>query len=198
MVFTGADLSDANLSNCKLNGAVLVGAIMAGANLDGADMCACHFVIGEMEKCDLSRAVLPRTLADIGMSFGDMVVAHNDWLRTGGAQGAQVTIDGVDLGPIEWPGVTLSAARLQRITLVGAKLPSARFDMANLEGSMLAGVDISNGSLRGANLDKAVLDGANMRDTDSRRCRWRAWPTANGRRAPRASAGTRPISAAPT
>ena len=88
VVFTGADLSDANLSGCRLNGAVLVGAVLAGANLDGADLCACHFVIAELEKCDLSRAVLPRTLADIGMSFGDMVVSHNDWLRTGGHAGA--------------------------------------------------------------------------------------------------------------
>ncbi len=166
VVFTGADLSDANLSGCRLNGAVLVGAIMAGANLEGADLCACHFVVAEMEKCDLSRAVLPRTLADIGMSFGDMVVAHNDWLRTGGSQGAQIAVDGVDLGPIEWPGVTLSAAKLQRVTLVNAKFPSGRFDMANLEGSMLAGGDYSNATLRGANLDKAVIDGAIFRDAD--------------------------------
>ncbi|MFN8702994.1 MAG: pentapeptide repeat-containing protein [Rhodospirillales bacterium] len=112
----------------------------------------------------MSRAMLPKSLADLGISFGDIVVAHNDWLRTGGASGTQAKFEGVDLGPIEWPGITLSAAKMLRVTMVRAKMPSGRFDMATFEGAMLAEVDFSSASLRGANLDKCTLDGANFRD----------------------------------
>jgi uncharacterized protein YjbI with pentapeptide repeats len=166
VVLAGADLTDTNMSGCKLTGAVLVGAQMSGANLDGADLCASYFIMAQMEKCDMSRAILPRSLADIGISFGDIVVTHNDWLRTGGGQGKQATFDGVDLGQIEWPGITLAAAKMIRVTLVGAKFPSGRFDMSTFEGSMLAEIDMSSASLRGANLDKCTLDGANFRDAD--------------------------------
>ncbi|MEI8393168.1 MAG: pentapeptide repeat-containing protein [Rhodospirillaceae bacterium] len=164
---TGCDMSGADLVDADLSGADLSQTVLLGADLSGASLKAVKLADTVLSISCLS----PAQLGDLGSTEGlvepsylkladDVVTSkleeHGKWIVTGGAKGARLNLEGIDLRNYIFSVRSLAGGRLRRCNLSETDLREIVLDM----------VDFSYSNLREANLDKASMRGVNLRSAD--------------------------------
>ncbi len=92
----------------------------------------------------------------------ELFAAHQQWLRTVGAEGARLEIDGLVQPGARLAEVNLSGAVLVRANLRGADLRGVDFSHVALHEADLSGADLSGADLYKAELPQARLHGARL------------------------------------
>ncbi|MEO7191277.1 MAG: pentapeptide repeat-containing protein [Vicinamibacterales bacterium] len=121
--------------------------------------------------------------------FSAVVVRHQLWARTAGAEGSRADftranlqslklagvsleraiLAGTDLTGAELTAVNLSGANLSSATLTNAKLQSVLLERTDMHGAYLSQTQISNSELHQADLSAAAVLGSEIRDSDMKR-----------------------------
>lgn len=163
-----ADLRGANLANCDLSGsqmnrADLTGAFMDGATLNDANVYGVDLSRAVYNHLDTSTTIAVDDSAETQALIGEMVIAHEIWVNTTGAEGQRADFSNADLS-----GINLSGKNLRGALFADSKLRSAKFHRTILD---LA--DFSRADLTGANLEDAILRGANFTGANLRRANFR-------------------------
>src|ERR1051325_7959492 len=87
----------------------------------------------------------------------EVLELHRQWLASGGAEGEQLDLCGIDLREFKFSSCDLRRARFVRSNLSGVS-----FAKSDLEGADLAEANLSRANFDGANLKDARLYNANL------------------------------------
>jgi uncharacterized protein YjbI with pentapeptide repeats len=153
----GADFKGSHLSNAGFKGAVLTGVNIKDLNLSPEDLKGC---ITDPSQETIRRFDEMRSKLD----------SHQQWIVSGGMQGAHCVLDGEDIRLLQKlvvgrPLTGLSAKNAIAIGLnfAGCQLQGAKFDGADLRDADFSGADLRGASFRGANISHARFGKADMR-----------------------------------
>lgn len=179
--FSYCSLRNTSFGKAKLDGAIFDGALMIGTSFRGAEITNASFVGAVMMDVALSELNLPpETFADcvFGVSaeakakagaLTERIAQHQQWVMTGGQEGAAAALDGEDLRPLAglFAGRSLVGLTARGITAIGldfsrSQLQGAKFDGADLRGVDFTGSDLSGASFHGARLVHARFDQARL------------------------------------
>jgi uncharacterized protein YjbI with pentapeptide repeats len=104
--------------------------------------------------------VLASTAADAQLNA--VLIAHREWVRSGGKQGTCANLEGVTLTGKTLSNAILSQAILRNANLSGSILAWADLSGADGRGAVFGGSDMEGASLAAANLQLADLRTANL------------------------------------
>jgi uncharacterized protein YjbI with pentapeptide repeats len=91
-----------------------------------------------------------------------LVVAHFEWISSGGRRGTPASFAGRDLSGVNLSGADLSAADFSGANLSGANLKRCSFRFAKFGGATLVSVQMGRCDLRGASFRGAMMDNADL------------------------------------
>ena len=179
--FSNCSLKNASFGNAKLDGANFSGAVLTGANFKNAKLTNASFkgaVLTGVNLKDL--AVPPEALAgsimdvtpEAASKFDQLKArldAHQQWISSGGSQGAQGVFDGEDLRPLRdllvgrpLTGLSLRNAICIGLDFSGSQLQAAKFVGADLRDANFSNADLRGASLRGTKLAHATFEKTNL------------------------------------
>lgn len=92
----------------------------------------------------------------------DVLAAHQQWVRTNGAEGSCADLRDVDLRERTLEGADLRQATLRRCNLAGMSLEGADLRGADLEGADLTGVRFGDANVKDARLVNARMESADL------------------------------------
>src|SRR3546814_133811 len=120
----GANLEHATFNSSSLRGANLqevnfADARLSNTDLSGADLRSCLLDGADMSGADLTDCVIASGMDKLAPDIRALVVAHFDWISSGGRKGTPASFAGRDLIGVNF---------------FGAGLPAAAFTAANLGG----------------------------------------------------------------
>ena len=128
----GADFTEAVLSGAIFRGAIFSNTVLDNADLSGANLIGAIFEKVDLSKVDLSEAVLPKSIENLDHPLQDIVIAHGEWVKSNGREGARAELSEMDLTGIALDSANLSAADLSYAILRDAKLSKTELLMADL------------------------------------------------------------------
>jgi uncharacterized protein YjbI with pentapeptide repeats len=159
--FTGALLHGASFKSAKLTNVTFKNAVLTGVNLK-------ELAVSPDAMVGCVQDVTPQAAAKFDMLRAKLD-AHQQWISSGGAQGAPAVLDDEDLRPLHQllvarPLTGLSARRACAIGLdfSGSQLQGAKFDGADLRDANFTNADLRGVSLRQAQLAHARFNRANL------------------------------------
>ena len=180
--FSNCSLKGASFGNAKLEGANFSGALLQGATFKGARLTNVVFTGAVLTGVNLKELSVPADalvgcIADPNpLSNQDTeamkirLAEHERWAGTGGREGTQLILDGVDLRAVQnlLTGRTLTGLSARNVMAIGldlsaAQLQAAKFDGADLRDVNFAGADLRGVSLRGAKLVHARFEKSDLR-----------------------------------
>jgi uncharacterized protein YjbI with pentapeptide repeats len=180
--FSNCSLKGASFGNAKLDGANFSGALLHGANFRNAKLVNATFKGAVLTGVNLNELAVPPEalagcIADVTPAaagkFGELksrLDAHQQWISSGGAQGAQGVLDGEDLRPLrdllvgrQLSGLSVRNAICIGLDFSGGQLQAAKFDGADLRDANFSNADLRGASLRATKLAHARFDKANLR-----------------------------------
>jgi len=165
---SGADLMDADLSGADLSKCVLLGTDLSGANLTGVQLAGtvvdtATLVQGRnLAQGMLSQVVDPARRPIAAADFLAAVVAHEQWVDSGGAAGTRLDLDMVEVPAVDLAGRSLSGMRLRRSRVAPANWSETLLEMADFSYSDLSGLVLDGARLPGVTLRRAILTGARL------------------------------------
>jgi uncharacterized protein YjbI with pentapeptide repeats len=161
--FAGALLQGADFKGSKLNNASFKGAVLTGVNVKDLQLSP-----DDLKSCVTDPA--PETIKRFDEMRGKLD-AHQQWIVSGGKEGAHCVLDGEDIRLLQKlvvgrPLTGLSAKNAIAIGLnfAGCQLQGARLDGADLRDADFTSADLRGASLRGANITHARFGKADMRN----------------------------------
>lgn len=179
--FSHCSLKGASFGNAKLDGANFTGALLQGASFKGAKLSNVTFKNAVLVGVDLKDLALPpealaSCICDVtpqaAAKFDELRLkldAHQQWIASGGANGARAVLDGEDLRPVRQllvgrPLTGLSAQRACAVGIdfAGSELQAAKLDGADLRDALFSNADMRGVSLNGARIAHAKFDRANL------------------------------------
>jgi uncharacterized protein YjbI with pentapeptide repeats len=180
--FSNCSLKGASFGNAKLDGANFSGALLHGANFRNAKLVNATFKGAVLTGVNLNELAVPPEalvgcIADVTPAaagkFGELksrLDAHQQWISSGGAHGAQGVLDGEDLRPLrdllvgrQLSGLSVRNAICVGLDFSGGQLQAAKFDGADLRDANFSNADLRGASLRATKLAHARFDKANLR-----------------------------------
>jgi len=149
--FTGALLQGASFKSAKLTNVVFKNAVLTGVNLKELDVPPAA-MIGCVQD------VTPQAAAKFDMLRAKLD-AHQQWIASGGAQGAPAILDDEDLRPLHQLLVArpLTGLCARRACAIGLDFSSSQLQGAKFEGADLRDANFTNADLRGVSLRDAKL-----------------------------------------
>ena len=178
--FSNCSMKGASFGNAKLDGADFTGAILHGANFKSAKLTNVTFkgaVLTGVNLKDL--AVPPEALKgcvtdvtpESAAKFDQlklMLDAHQLWISSGGAQGAQAVFDGEDLRPLRdlLVGRSLTGLSARNTNCIGLDFSGSQLQAAKFDGADLRDANFTNADLRGASMKSALLSHAVFEKTN--------------------------------
>jgi uncharacterized protein YjbI with pentapeptide repeats len=112
---------------------------------------------------DTSATISVDDSAETQALIGEMIVAHESWVTSSGAEGQRADFSNADLSGLDFSGRNLRGALFSESRLRSARFDRATVDLADFSHSDLTGANFEAASARGAN-----FSGANLRRTDFR------------------------------
>lgn len=166
----GADLRETSFESANLTGANLTGTDLRDASLKSAIVIGTVIEQAEVQGLDLSQTVnqLGTTLESTGNTIEPMVQEHSKWVRTGGQQGKQMDLSGLDMRPLfhlrDYPLTAVKAvgAVFLGMNLAQIQMQSGILDNADFRDTIMTAADLRGSRLVGANLMRANLKTANF------------------------------------
>ena len=126
----GADFTEAVLSGAIFRGAIFSNTILDNADLSGANLIGAIFDNVDFSKVDLTDAMLPKGVENMEMSFQEILVNHDRWVKSNGKAGKRAELSETDLSGQNLEKVNLSAAVLirgaPRCALLESRFPDGR------------------------------------------------------------------------
>jgi uncharacterized protein YjbI with pentapeptide repeats len=154
-LFGAADFSDSDLSGARLSGAQLQGADFSKARMEGTNLSRAQMQAAILDEARMEGAILRQSqMAAASFVSTRLEVASLPQSRLEAANLMEADLEQADLAQARLDGAYLSRSRLSR-----ANLNLARLDRASVVDSVI------DGSTR---LEKAVFDGAGLKDLDCR------------------------------
>lgn len=150
---SGANLGVANLKDAVFDGADLRGVQFSGSNLSGAKLTGC-----DLTDTDFSETVLIGTDFS-GSAFAGATFSEQEMSRT---RFSRATLPGSEFINCILDGADYSGALTDESSWIECKLDSADFTDARMTNTRFPG----GTSLRHARFGRALLEAANLRDTD--------------------------------
>jgi uncharacterized protein YjbI with pentapeptide repeats len=179
--FTNCSMKHVSFGNAKLDNANFTGAIMDGAKFKGAKLTNAQFKGAVLTGVDLKELNLPKEalegcVLDVtpealakAEALKAMIISHELWISSEGANGKTAALDGEDLRPIQdfaagrrLTGLSLRNATALNLNFSDSRLQAAKFDGADLRGANFSGCDLRGSSFRGANLSHATFAKARL------------------------------------
>lgn len=179
--FSNCILKNATFSKALLEGTNFSGALLHGARFKGARMTEPCFRGAVLTGVSLSEFDLPAHALDGAVfditpeavakatAIKTALARHQDWVLSGGKDGAQAKLIGDDLRPLEGNLANRVLATLDMtgslaigLDFSGSHLQAAKFDGADLRDADFTGADLRGASFRGAKLAHARFDRANL------------------------------------
>jgi uncharacterized protein YjbI with pentapeptide repeats len=179
--FTNCSMKHVSFGNAKLENANFTGAIMDGAKFKGAKLTNAKFKGAVLTGVDLKELNVPKEalegcVLDISPEaeakaeeLKAMIIAHELWIASEGANGKTAALDGEDLRPLQdFPagrrltGLSLRNTVALNLNFADARLQAAKFDNADLRGANFSGCDLRGASFKGANLSHATFAKARL------------------------------------
>lgn len=167
VVFKGANLSSSDLSGSDLRGADLKDSIIKGTNLEMTETAGADFDQAVTE--DPTGA----EIEDVAENFEALLAEHTKWIKSAGAEGAQLDLSGFDLRHFSdinkynltamkaigtnFLNLDFSSAGIQSSTMDESDFRDCRFIKADLRGSSLKNARLSRCDFTDANLSPLVL-----------------------------------------
>jgi len=107
--------------------------------------------------CGENLGKLPASLHNQGMdiSLHDIVVAHQQWLNSGGQDGKRANFRGVDLSGMVFAGFTLTQASFRNANLNGTKFTECVLDEADFAEATGIGAQFHGCQMKGVNFARA-------------------------------------------
>jgi uncharacterized protein YjbI with pentapeptide repeats len=179
--FTNCSMKHVSFGNAKLDNANFSGAIMDGAKFKGAKLTNAQFKGAVLTGVDLKELNVPKEalegcVLDItpeaqarAEELKAMIIGHELWISSEGAQGKTASLDGEDLRPIQdfaagrrLTGLSMRNATALNLNFSDSRLQAAKFDGADLRGANFSGCDLRGASFKGANLSHATFAKARL------------------------------------
>ena len=179
--FSNCSMKHVSFGNAKLDNANFTGAIMDGAKFKGAKLTNAQFKGAVLTGVDLkdlnvTKEALEGCVLDItpaaqarAEELKAMIISHELWISSEGANGKTAALDGEDLRPIQdfaagrrLTGLSLRNATALNLNFSDARLQAAKFDGADLRGANFSGCDLRGASFKNANLSHATFAKARL------------------------------------
>src|ERR1700749_4332888 len=179
--FSNCSMKGVSFGNAKLDGADFTGAILHGANFKSAKLTNVTFKDAVLTGVNLKElAVPPEALKgcvtditpEAAAKFDKLKAAldgHQQWISSGGTQGAQAVFDGEDLRPLRdllvgrsLSGLSARNANCIGLDFSGSQLQAAKFDGADLRDVNFTNADLRGASLKSTRLSHAIFEKANL------------------------------------
>jgi len=179
--FTNCSMKNISFGNAKLDNANFTGAIMDGAKFKGATLANANFkgavLTGvNLKELDVPKEALEGCVLDVTKEAEEkaeelkgLIISHELWISSEGAQGKTTALDGQDLRPLldfaagrRLTGLSLRNTVALNLNFADARLQAAKFDNADLRGANFSGCDLRGASFKGANLSHATFAKARL------------------------------------
>lgn len=179
--FSNCSMRHVSFGNAKLDNANFSGAIMDGAKFKGATLNNAQFKGAVLTGVDLKDLKVPKEalegcVLDItpeahakAEELRAMLIAHEQWAASEGANGKIAILDGEDLRPLQdftagrrLTGLSAKGVIALNINFSGCRLQATKFDNADLRGANFSECDLRGASFKGANLSHATFAKARL------------------------------------
>lgn len=188
-IFTGAKLAETNMSGARaasadfsdadLSGVVMKDADFSGANLEGANLTNADFSGTNLTNSNLRSSIMSGTIihhtetagsnireaiTDEGMgtkleeldkTLAELLEEHTAWVATAGATGKRLDLSGFDLRTV--PGI-------RNYSLTAMKAIGANFLRQNLESIEMQSALLDRADLRDTNMKRSDLRGTSLKN----------------------------------
>src|SRR3546814_20192833 len=110
-----------------------------------------------MSGADLTDCVIASGMDKLAPDIRALVVAHFDWISSGGRKGTPASFAGRDLSGVNFSGADLSAADFTGANLAGANLQPCSFRFAKFSAPKLSSAPRATRDTRGARFPGAEI-----------------------------------------
>ncbi|MDE1150928.1 MAG: pentapeptide repeat-containing protein [Micavibrio sp.] len=164
--FTGCIMRDADMSGANFESATLFGCDLRGATINNtrlvrADMRGAEITAADLAKADMSGADLRQ-----GRTILKRKMKSEDDIYNVAAEAGVVQFNGSDLTGAILNGATAIAADFSDAILENAKMQNTNLKDSVLRGADLTNADLSKSDLRNADFSYALMQGADISDTE--------------------------------